>query len=147
MFLRDNEICNICGESIEMISDDIQRCPNCRARLLNRNHNFISNRNHLSLINNNIFTGINSNRSDRKDNIFPKNEELKEIEMTLNLYNKKNDKLEPPDCCICLDEILYGQFIYLLSCNHLFHTECAYKWFKKKSECPYCRKQFNFIYK
>lgn len=27
------------------------------------------------------------------------------------------------------------------SCNHLFHTSCAFEWLSKHDHCPYCRKE------
>ena len=67
--------------------------------------------------------------------------------MSLNLYKKgNNDKIEPRVCCICRENIELGEKIYLLSCDHCFHKSCIIEWFKKKPECPYCRKEFNLEY-
>ena len=60
--------------------------------------------------------------------------------MSKDLYNKKNGKIEIPNCSICLQKIKSGQMIYLLPCKHLLHNVCGDSWFKNKTECPYCRR-------
>ena len=136
-------ICPICREGCESYTI---RCPNCRTRLRvrnNRNDRF--NINHIiGQFNLNIFP---ENNSVRKFDAELVKEKLEVKRMTKDLCLSKTNNLEKKICCICQYNIEFEQEIYLLSCNHLFHTECADKWFKEKSECPYCRKQFNFIYK
>ena len=145
MFIGNNDeytICNICREST--ISSNL-RCQNCRARLP---INYISHRNRITNINLIIPIQRTENESLIKINNLPVKEELKDRSMTIELYNKgKNGKLESPLCVICQDNIEYGQHIYLLSCKHFFHKNCAKKWFYEKSECPYCRKKFILVYK
>ena len=143
MFLDNSIACSVCGEMFER---DSSRCPNCRTmiRRINRRNSYLNSINQMK---NNIFTQLNSNRNYKNDNISTEKEELETRKMNFELYNKKNNSLEPPLCGICLENIEYGQFIYLLSCKHLFHKYCSLKWFKIKSECPFCRKKFLLIYK
>ena len=58
-------------------------------------------------------------------------------------YCKKSDqdpnKLEFPECSICLMEISEGQNTILLPCGHMFHDECSTKWLKIHNTCPLCR--------
>ena len=89
-----------------------------------------------------------------KKNIYDnlQNFSLKELKpkfkmMKKELYNKKNGKLEAPKCGICLNKIKSGQMIYLLACKHIIHKVCGDDWFKKKTECPYCRRYVYYIYK
>ena len=42
------------------------------------------------------------------------------------------------ECIICLQVIDQSQNASLLKCGHVFHTQCIYKWFLKKRECPLC---------
>ena len=58
-------------------------------------------------------------------------------------YCKKNDKdpnkLEYPECSICLMEINEGQDTILIPCGHMFHDNCVTKWLKMHNTCPLCR--------
>ena len=58
-------------------------------------------------------------------------------------YCKKNDKepnkLEYPECSICLMEINEGIDTILLPCGHMFHDNCVTKWLKIHNTCPLCR--------
>ena len=58
-------------------------------------------------------------------------------------YCKKDDKdpnkLEYPECSICLTEVNEGQDTILLPCGHMFHDECVTKWLKIHNTCPLCR--------
>ena len=42
------------------------------------------------------------------------------------------------ECAICLDTIKRDQWVSLLPCGHLFHTQCIFTWFYIKQVCPYC---------
>jgi len=55
-------------------------------------------------------------------------------------------------CTICSRELISNKFS--LDCGHEYHYECIYNWFKKtvstmhsskNRECPYCRKQSNYL--
>ena len=58
-------------------------------------------------------------------------------------YCKKNEKdpnkLEYPECSICLMEVNEGQNTILLPCGHMFHEECVTKWLQIHNTCPLCR--------
>ena len=58
-------------------------------------------------------------------------------------YCKKDDKdpnkLEYPECSICLCEVNDGQDAILLPCGHMFHDPCVTKWLKIHNTCPLCR--------
>jgi len=46
------------------------------------------------------------------------------------------------ECSICLDEFdTNDTIIEIMSCPHIFHKECAKKWFSKNKTCPVCKKQ------
>ena len=53
--------------------------------------------------------------------------------ITINFINK--------ECSICLEDIKKNDIN--LSCNHIFHKECLKEWFKIKTTCPICRKEYN----
>ena len=42
-------------------------------------------------------------------------------------------------CAICKSDFEVDENITLLSCDHIFHTDCIAEWVKYKSECPVCR--------
>ena len=58
-------------------------------------------------------------------------------------YCKKSDndpnKLEFPECSICLMEVNEGQDTILLPCGHMFHETCVTKWLEIHNTCPLCR--------
>ena len=58
-------------------------------------------------------------------------------------YCKKSDKdpnkLEFPECSICLMEVTEGQDTILLPCGHMFHDGCVTKWLGIHNTCPLCR--------
>jgi len=59
------------------------------------------------------------------------------------IYIKKDDTIFQNECSICMDNYKYKQYKRILpDCNHTFHKKCIDSWFKKKSSCPVCRKDF-----
>jgi hypothetical protein len=38
-----------------------------------------------------------------------------------------------------------SQKICIISCYHIFHSECIIEWLKKEYSCPICRKKINII--
>ena len=58
-------------------------------------------------------------------------------------YCKKGDKdpnkLEFPECSICLTEVNEGEDTILLPCGHMFHEACVTKWLQIHNTCPLCR--------
>ena len=69
-------------------------------------------------------------------------EKLKHFKMEKK-YCKKSDsdpnKLEFPECSICLMEVTEGQDTILLPCGHMFHDKCVTKWLEIHNTCPLCR--------
>ena len=47
-------------------------------------------------------------------------------------------------CVICLEEILEKQYTIKLPCNHLYHSDCLYRWLCKKPVCPLCSAPVKF---
>ena len=64
---------------------------------------------------------------------------LKQFNMNEKYCKKENNKVELPNCCICLDEIALGEKSTLLPCGHMFHSNCILTWLKKNNTCPMCR--------
>ena len=58
-------------------------------------------------------------------------------------YCKKSEqdpnKLEYPECSICLMEVNDGEDTILLPCGHMFHEKCVTQWLKIHNTCPLCR--------
>ncbi|CAN1176182.1 E3 ubiquitin-protein ligase RING1-like [Linum perenne] len=42
-------------------------------------------------------------------------------------------------CTVCLDEMLIGDQVACLPCDHLFHGSCIVKWLETSCLCPLCR--------
>jgi hypothetical protein len=46
------------------------------------------------------------------------------------------------ECVICLAHITGDTGIAVLSCRHIFHLSCVYRWFQEgESTCPCCRQE------
>jgi len=55
-------------------------------------------------------------------------------------YNpEKHDIGEDKCCSICQNEYTSGEYLSILSCDHIFHTKCVEEWGLYKAECPLCR--------
>ncbi|CAI2369901.1 unnamed protein product [Moneuplotes crassus] len=56
---------------------------------------------------------------------------------------EKANKSKGDDVCnICLDVYNINDRTLTLPCSHDFHYSCLKEWFKKKPECPKCRRAF-----
>lgn len=44
------------------------------------------------------------------------------------------------ECSICMDEVVLGQEVTMLYCNHWFHHDCVAAWLSEHDTCPHCRK-------
>ena len=90
-----------------------------------------------NLINDNQQYGIENDVKPVKKNVLKK---LKKFKLTEKYCKKdKKEKLELPNCCICLSEIELGKDALLLPCGHLFHYKCCCNWLKTNNTCPMCR--------
>lgn len=58
------------------------------------------------------------------------------------ITEKANKSKQDDVCNICLDVYNINDRTLTLPCSHDFHYSCIQEWFKKKPECPKCRKQF-----
>ncbi|KAJ2548097.1 hypothetical protein EV175_004957 [Coemansia sp. RSA 1933] len=55
--------------------------------------------------------------------------------------NNNEDAEESEVCTICLCDYIVGErMVSLVPCNHMFHSECAFRWLTQKStSCPLCK--------
>ncbi|OEU14457.1 hypothetical protein FRACYDRAFT_165323, partial [Fragilariopsis cylindrus CCMP1102] len=44
-------------------------------------------------------------------------------------------------CSICLCELVDGDIVGDIPCNHYFHKDCLKEWLMKSNLCPFCRKE------
>lgn len=54
----------------------------------------------------------------------------------------KELNIEKGECAICQEDITSRQHCTILTCNHIYHKNCAKEWFTKQCEkptCPCCR--------
>ncbi|KAJ1730532.1 hypothetical protein LPJ72_004428 [Coemansia sp. Benny D160-2] len=58
-----------------------------------------------------------------------------------SVEKKEQGEEEPESCTICLCEYVVGEkVVNLVPCNHMFHSECAFRWLTQKStSCPLCK--------
>ena len=52
---------------------------------------------------------------------------------------KVKDKLEPPCCTVCTDNIELSQKGMFMPCGHIFHPDCLKPWLENNNTCPVCR--------
>ena len=64
---------------------------------------------------------------------------LKRFPLQERFCQKKEGKLELPNCCICQCEIELGKETVLLPCGHMYHWDCCSKWLNTNNTCPICR--------
>ena len=46
------------------------------------------------------------------------------------------------ECSICMEAIAPGTNTSTTECGHTFHFQCLYRWNRKHTNCPMCRKDF-----
>jgi hypothetical protein len=73
-------------------------------------------------------------------------EQLQQLPVTESYARRRrdgddDDTDEPSACAVCLDPVLEGQRVRILSrCEHVFHVQCIDPWLRTKNDCPSCRK-------
>ena len=64
---------------------------------------------------------------------------LKRFPLEERFCQKKDGKMELPNCCICQCEIELGKETVLLPCGHMYHWDCCSQWLNTNNTCPICR--------
>ena len=104
--------------------------------------------NYLSNFNRNFFGDFASllqlsHRGRRKDAHPPASQDalrkLKRFPLEERFCQKKEGKIELPNCCICQCEIELGKETVLLPCGHMYHWDCCKQWLNTNNTCPICR--------
>jgi hypothetical protein len=76
-------------------------------------------------------------------NNYKKTKHIKKHRLLDISYSDIEQNLNEKTCCICLSDYKNtDKELCKLSCNHIFHKDCIYKWSKKKNICPLCRVEF-----
>jgi hypothetical protein len=70
-----------------------------------------------------------------------KKKKKKRITVTLKAHYHENNSDETSTlvCPICLVDIVKGDRLVKLECDHLFHVGCISSWISRKAQCPACR--------
>lgn len=48
-------------------------------------------------------------------------------------------------CPICMCELGEDDYIYNITCHHMFHIECLEQWYMRRNTCPVCKQNIDFI--
>ena len=91
----------------------------------------------LNVIQGNQWDAHHSNHPPTKSTVLQK---LKKFPMS-EKYCKKDDKgkLEYPNCCICINDIIKNEKTIMIPCGHMLHLKCGLLWLRKNNTCPVCR--------
>ena len=54
----------------------------------------------------------------------------------------KDRKFMVKECVICIDPISNDSDCKMLSCFHIFHSQCISSWLLANGSCPMCNKMF-----
>lgn len=60
---------------------------------------------------------------------------------TSTLCNIIHSKEMKTECAICQEEMVEGNTILKLVCNHGYHYECVHTWLESNNTCPLCRRE------
>ena len=91
----------------------------------------------LNVIQGNQWDAHHSSHPPTKSTVLQK---LKKFPMS-EKYCKKDDKgkLEYPNCCICINDIIKNEKTIMIPCGHMLHLKCGLLWLRKNNTCPVCR--------
>eukprot|EP00002_Diphylleia_rotans_P038276 TRINITY_DN8687_c0_g1_i2.p1 TRINITY_DN8687_c0_g1~~TRINITY_DN8687_c0_g1_i2.p1 ORF type:complete len:244 (+),score=23.39 TRINITY_DN8687_c0_g1_i2:56-787(+) len=65
-------------------------------------------------------------------------EQLESLQPTV--YNEESkDRIQDPNCVICLGDYTIGTNAVILNCRHHFHLSCLREWVRRSPTCPLCK--------
>lgn len=64
--------------------------------------------------------------------------------LVLPIQNHLDDDEVDLTCSICMCELEPGEYIYNISCKHIFHIDCLEHWYSRKDICPLCKRHLDF---
>ncbi len=70
-----------------------------------------------------------------------KMERKPDVNINVNSRRYDSDTTTCTSCAICTDDYTAPDHVTVLSCGHIFHTNCITEWGKYKPECPLCRQR------
>lgn len=85
-----------------------------------------------------LYESLQENEDNRETVSYEQINNLYPVKKYENINNSINDK-----CVICYQKFLNLDNVRVLSCDHVFHSDCIDKWLTEyDSKCPFCKKQF-----
>ena len=130
---NDNNNINI--NNINNINNIINNVDN------NANNN-VNNDDNINNANNANIGGNNENNiGNENEQLFLKKKEqyIRDLNEFQYKHISKYSALNEDSCAICILKFKGFDIIKELSCNHIFHKDCIFKWLKKSNECPLCK--------
>lgn len=95
-----------------------------------------------------IFDDLGQSELDQAtEESFNTSQNLQRGEYLLKVSSQRYSSLSPEIqknsllCPICIEDYDKDSFISIISCNHIYHTDCIKEWCKYKQECAVCRKK------
>ena len=83
-----------------------------------------------------------SRRQERNTGESPRSRSLSKEQFQRIAKPTQAEVISAGDCSICLAELKVTQKNRKLSCNHVFHEDCLYRWVGGRvASCPFCRKE------
>ena len=59
-------------------------------------------------------------------------------------FTEQDESKYDGDCCICQFRNTAGDHVVVLTCSHVYHRECALRYFKTFNKCAICKRDYAF---
>jgi len=112
---------------------------------VNNNANNVNNINNVNNVNNaNIGANNENNIGNENEQLFlkKKGQYIRDLNEFQFKHLSKYSAVNEDSCAICILKFKGFDIIKELSCNHIFHKNCIFKWLKKSNLCPLCKHDF-----
>lgn len=85
---------------------------------------------------------IRERNAHRQEQLGRKFKELTYSQIKQILIRLKSRKFLTQQCAVCLEAVANQDRCRMLTCYHIFHSECIMSWFSSHVTCPVCKKDF-----
>jgi hypothetical protein len=111
-----------------------------------KDYNHMTDINHINYIYHNL--NNDDNNVDNNDDNNVDDNTYSFIDKIFNIYEKiqiKKNIKKCDTCIICFELNSINNKCSILSCKHIYHSECINEWFDNSETCPICRKKIKHV--